>query len=438
MNSIEHKKVLSRFSVLISGRLAGAIATFTASLLIARYLGADTLGQFSILLAITSVMSVFASGGYPAIATIFAAQYTAKSQPGLLKGFTISASRQILAGAGLSVVAVLSYSLIMPDSVNMQAASMAGLVGITVLFIAATNFFGAVLTGLNRQMAGLLPDTLLKPIVFLAIVSGAIVLNFPVHAAGILACFAMASLVAATYAGYNVFRSSFMLHEVSVDRTQGAWCKTAYPWIVTTLVWDFFIELHIILAGWIAAPAEVAVLHVAFRFRMLAGFGMRSLYALFLPGIVEANARQDNHQVRLKLRTVNNLAFVYSLMVMGFFAIAGSSLLQLFGQEFIAGWLPLVIVSSTMCVRAVFGPAPAILAMNEHQNPSAIVMSGCLILSLTMALFLYPSYGLAGIATSYAVANLVGSVALWIWARGLTGIDTSLFATGGQTEKVIN
>ncbi len=192
-------------------------------------------------------------------------------------------------------------------------------------------------------------------------------------------------------------------------------------------MWDLFIEVHIILAGVLASAAEVAVLHVAFRFRVLAGFGMRSLYALYLPTIVTLNTQKNNAELLLQLNKVNRLAFAYACAVMLLFMLTGSLLMGLFGAEFEQGWVLLLVVSSTLLVRAVFGPAPSILAMQGHQKISAVVMVICLGLSVGGSFLLYPAAGILGIALSYALANLIGSVALWVLARNLTGINCALF-----------
>jgi len=67
--------------------------------------------------------------------------------------------------------------------------------------------------------------------------------------------------------------------------------------------------------------------------------------------------------------------------------------------------------------------------MNGYQMSSAIVMLGCLALSLGTPYFLFAKMGLLGIAISYAMANFVGSVILWLRAKQVTSIDCSIFAT---------
>jgi O-antigen/teichoic acid export membrane protein len=272
--------------------------------------------------------------------------------------------------------------------------------------------------------------------VFLLLIVLAIVAGLSLDASRLLALFAISAAVACLLSYVFIRKTGFIAKDVVEETETKRWRAASYPWIITSLVWDLFIELHIILTSFLAAPAQVAILHIAFRFRVLAGFGMRSLYALFLPRIIALNVQEKPAELNSQLQLANLLAFIYASGVMVFFILFSPLLLGLFGQEFEQGWLLLPIVSSTILVRAIFGPAPAILSMTGHQRPSVIVMLASLGFSLATSLALYPLWGIHGIAASYAVANFLGSVVLWLWAKKLTGIDSSLFSLIGTQNPV--
>ena len=421
------EKFLTRFSVMTLGRLIGASAVFLSSLLIARQMGAEALGEFSIILAVVAILSVIISGGFPAIAMIFTAEYSAIGRDDLLKGFVQSGRKQVFFGAALCLLLALGYLSFASPFAGVGLWTT-GLIILIAIAHAITVFHGAILVGLQRQVEGLLPDTLIKPLAFLILVTVAAVFSFPLDASGLLVLFVLGVALACTVAYFQVQRSSLMRGDLVVKDDLKRWRHAAYPWIVTSLVWDLFIELHIILAGVLASAVEVAVLHVAFRFRVLAGFGMRSLYLLYLPNIVSLNAQKNNKEILVQLKKVNSLAFAYVCMVILLFMLTGSFLMGLFGTGFEQGWVLLLVVSSTLFARAVFGPAPIILAMQGHQKVSAVVMVFCLGLSLGGSLLLYPVTGILGIALSYGLANFIGSVTLWILTRNLTGINCALFA----------
>lgn len=426
MKRLVSEKLFARLSVLTGGRLLGAFAAFLSSLLIARYLGGEVLGTFSVYMAVVAVLSVLAAGGFPAVATIFSAEYSAKNQDAHLRGFSQAGIRQAYFGGALCFLAAAAVLFFWGPTGGVQFIWTALFIGFATVALALTNLKGALLVGLERQAEGLLPDTLVKPVAFFLFVAVSLLAGFSLGTTGLLAGFAASIAIAFLVAAYRLRKSDFM--SVAPQNDLPRWRKAAYPWIVTSLVWDLFIELHIIVAGFFVAPLEIAILHVVFRFRVLAGYGMRSLYVLLLPTIISAHATNDELEFRSQIWKLNLLSFVYSCGVILFFAVAGPYLLGLFGQEFVSGWVLLMVVLSTIFVRAIFGPAPAILSMKGHQKSSAMVMLGCLCLSLAGSVLLYPSLGLLGIALSYAVSNLVASVALWLCCKALTGIDCSLFS----------
>ncbi len=108
------------------------------------------------------------------------------------------------------------------------------------------------------------------------------------------------------------------------------------------------------------------------------------------------------------------------------FSLLGDLLLTLFGEAFSGAKPILIAVSSTILVRAIFGPAPAILSMNGRQVPTAIIMGAALVLSVVGSWLSYPDFGIYGIALSYAAANFIASLSLWLIALGRTGIDGSI------------
>ena len=76
--------------------------------------------------------------------------------------------------------------------------------------------------------------------------------------------------------------------------------------------------------------------------------------------------------------------------------------------------------------RALFGPAPAILAMKGHQLPTVWSLVGGLLVSVTLCLLLFPIYGITGIAIAYTTANTLVSILQWRLVKHLTGLDSSI------------
>ena len=423
------RQLFARFSVLTIARLVGAVAVFATNVIIARHFGGEALGLFALFVATVSVVAVILPAGFSAVGPILASEYAAKRQHGLLAGFVASARRMVCVTSGLLAAAVLALVGFTPDLLEQDYIWIAIFVCISAPGLALINLDGGVLAGINRQVHGLLPDTFAKPVFVLTGVCAVsvAVAGANVHPHILMAIFAASVWMTAIVTNILWHRAS-ATDDCSVEYDRTRWRETAYPWIVISLLWDFVIELHLMLAGFLAAPAQVAVLHVCFRCRALAGFGMRSIYALLLPEILSGDAKGDTRATQAGIVKANALALAYSIVVMAGFAIMGKFILSIFGAAFTDGLPVLLLVSSVMVVRAMFGPAPAILTAKGHQFAMMAILAGSMALSVLLMILLYPVFGIIGIAIAYCTMSAVCSVLLWLHARRKTGIDCSIFS----------
>lgn len=427
MKFLNDKSFMLNISILTGSRLVGAFATFLSSLLIARYFGSDILGQYSIFLALASVLAVVAAGGFPAIAAVFTTSFVSKNKYAEFKGFINTATTQTVFFGSFIVLGFFFYNLLVDDRPFIYALGISIILGTIIWTSFLCNFYGLILVGLEKQTHGLLPEILLKPILFFIIMIAVALLGISIDTFSLVAILAFVFVIVTLILrrSFLKFTTDLLPSNANYDN-KAQWRQAAYPWILTTIIWDFFVELHILMAGFLATPAEVAILHIAFRFRMLASFGMRSVYMVFMPKIIAANAKGDETEIYALLSKLNKISLLYAVATIIFFAIFGSFLLGIFGEEFKQGWVLLMTVLSTIIIRAVMGPSNIILSMKGFQKTSAVVMSGCLCISILMVYFLYPILGLLGIAIAYSVSNFVASVTLWWCGVKFSKINSSI------------
>lgn len=412
----------------MAARFAGAGLAFAGNIAIARFLGADALGVFALCMAAASLIAVVLPLGRQATATLFVSEYLANLHHGLLKGYLRNGYAIIwrMSAVALAVVGVGALSFMgQLTSSTVLTALFAVAMAPALAFI---NFNGGVLTGAHRQFSAALPESLLKPaFILLAVLVTALAWNK--QGSPLLLGIICAGCWITAGTQHWLMRSQQLVPaEVDEDRDAPRWSRTGWPWMFISLLWDYFIELHLLLAGLIATTAEIAVLHICFRLRVLAGFGMRALYALVLPDLYGANARQDRATLFSSLSRANALALIYALVVCFGVWFAGEFALGLVDSSFKTAHGALVVMCLTMVARAVFGPATAILAMKGHQLPSLYSLTGGLIVSVLMSLALFPTYGIMGIGVAYLTATSLIAVVQWQLAWKLTGIDCSLFA----------
>jgi O-antigen/teichoic acid export membrane protein len=93
----------------------------------------------------------------------------------------------------------------------------------------------------------------------------------------------------------------------------------------------------------------------------------------------------------------------------------GKMLLGLFGENFVAGYHLMFILSVGLLARAAVGPVERLLNMLGEQRICAIVYGFVCVLNLALCITLAPRFGMEGAAISTSIALVVESVLLfWV------------------------
>ncbi|MDJ0612929.1 MAG: hypothetical protein QNJ29_04580 [Rhizobiaceae bacterium] len=416
------------FGTIFLARIVGAGSLFAINWLIVRYLGLDALAKFAIFVSLVSILATVASRGFPAIAPIFVAEYVAKDQPELFRGFVQTAVRQ--SGVLLTLFAVGSAVIYagFPNGFHNLPVWMAPALLASAGATALLGLNGAVLVGMKKQVAGLLPDTLVRPTLFLLLSFFFLSSGIVVDVSGILWLLTLSLWLTLGFVLVRDRRLHQDLRSAHLKTDEAKWKKASLPWMGISLLWDFMIDVVLLLTSLLAGSVEIAILHICFRYRVLAGFGMRTIHMLMMPEIAGGAATGNKKEVVRKLSQLNIASLVYSIAVMTGFAILGDWLLGIFSINISIGMPVLLIVSATMIIRSLFGPAPLILAIHQLHTATLWVSLVGLLVAIAFVISTFGTLGILAAAIGYTGANLIISAVLWYVAMKKTGIDCSILS----------
>ncbi|MEM9331284.1 MAG: hypothetical protein AAGA53_08145 [Pseudomonadota bacterium] len=419
---------LLRFGMLFTARIAGAASLFAVNLLIVRFLGIEALGNFAVFVSLTSIIAVILASGFTAIAPVLAAEYSAKQQQGLLKGFVITAVKQGAVLFSLIAAGFLAfwYSGAEIPFLENHSAGLAMLV--TAIASAFVGFNGAVLIGMKKQIAGTVPETFFRPISFLLLSTVLMASGFVADIDGVYWLLAASTWITLLFVLFRDRKLRDQYSEIQQIRDQNRWRKASFPWMGITLLWDFMIDLVLLLTSLLAGSVEIAILHICFRYRVLAGFGMRTLHNLMMPEITEETVSGNRSGIQKKLFQLNVTSLVYSMGVLACFATFGGLLLGMFSASAVGAVSVLLTISATMIVRAIFGPAPMILAIHGFHMITLITSLICSAAALAFVWATFGQFGIMAAAVGYTGANVLISSILWRITLKKTGIDCSVFS----------
>lgn len=424
------RRLVSHSALLFAARIAGAGLMVTVQAVIARNFGEAALGAYLQGLSAINILAAAMPLGFQIIAAYFAVEYASRQQGALLKGFLIQAYLQVALVSGMTLVLMLA---ILPEILPASSVFVANSPAIWLMAsaVALVSVSGSALFALRRPLAGFSADGILRPLGAAACVAFVVLSgngsSDPVGA--ILLSMALLYLpVSLFYVGLAAIPAGRVEGAREPARTENRrWWRFAPPWILIALATDLFFDLHILLLSPILPAEQIAIYGVAARLFALAAFGVATVYSISLPDVFEAEANRDRDGFQNRILRTNLVAAGLSVLVLCATVLLGETVLSLFGPDFIAGSMPLTILCMALVVRSAFGPAALVISV--HDRPAATLPPVLLGISVLVAAsyLMVPALGLAGCALSALAAISCWSLAMWVTALRITGIDVSVF-----------
>ncbi|WDR03792.1 lipopolysaccharide biosynthesis protein [Devosia algicola] len=423
-----HRRLASQSTVIFAVRLVGAGLVFLVQALLARYWGAEVLGEYLLIVATVNLVAVVMPLGFHTVGTYFAAEYRARGDRRRLKKFLISAYGHVLG----AMVALLVFGHVVLDVFGAGNTTLAShFVPASLLAFGTATIFvnGAALVGLKRPYAGFFADTMFRPLTLIAaFLIGA---TYATADEGFSAMLWVVGIgyccVALVHFGFVMFTLPRVADTADTGPShRPRWWRFAMPWVLVSLATDFFFDIDLLLLSSHLSREELAVFGVCTRIFSLVSFGVAAVYAVTLPDIFESEANADRSGFNRKLGDANLVATGLAVLLLIGTAIGGPLALMIFGPSFVAGALPLVVLCVALVVRSAMGPASLVLSIHDRPYaslPAIFLALGSLLLGNYL---LVPPFGLMGAAVAALISISLWSGALWLVALKTAHIDVSI------------
>jgi len=424
------KRLLSQSAVIFAARIMGAGLIFLAQAAIARLWGAQILGEYLLIVATSNLIAVVLPLGFHTIGTYFAAEYSAKNDRRMLNAFVRrSYGHILLVGVPLLILVAPIASLF-----GEQGHVIAGLsLPAALMAIATAIIFNntAFLVGLRRPFAGFFVEIIFRPLLIIG--AFAIATAFMVGEArltGLLWLFATSYLAIALVQFALVLVSTSRIGDSAPARAPDSarWWRFAAPWVLISLATEFFFDIDLLVLSLHLSHEDLAIFGICARIFALISFGVASVYAVTIPDIFEAEARNDRSDFHHRIGEANLVASLIAIVLSVAVFAGGHLVLGIFGPDFLAGAWPLGVLSLALVVRAVFGPASMVLSIHDQPYASLPAVGAGIVSLIGLNYLLVPAFGLMGAASAALIAIVIWSAGLWLTAWRLAGIDVSIVA----------
>lgn len=379
------------------------------SMSLARLLGAAGYGIYAYATAWIGVLGVPALLGTDNLLVRKVSTYYSQSKWGLIRGLLQKSSRVVLyvSLCLMALAGITAWTLV--DSNKPLLYSF--LVSLLLLPLTAFNkLIQSVMQALHHAVPGQLPEMLIRPLVFIALIGGAYFLLGDRFSA----VWAIGLNFTATAAAFTL--GIFLLQKLLPPQVKTAspayktrtWIRSALPLFLVSGMHVINTKTDIIMLGIIKGEYVSGIYAVTTRGAELITFILVAVNTALGPVIARLYAVNEMRKLQNVITQSSRLILLCSLPAALCFILFGYWFLLMFGPEFIKGRTALAILSTGQLINAASGSVGLILIMTGHGREAALGVGLSAAANVIFNALFIPVWGLEGAATATA-----GSLVMW-------------------------
>jgi O-antigen/teichoic acid export membrane protein len=409
-------------------RVLGAGAGFISHIILAHALTPHDLGILFSVTSLVAVGALIASQGYPEIAIRFVTRYRDKGRQ--LSGRFIGQSLQDSALVALLLtIMLLTWSFIWP-SISIEARYSTAIASLSLLALTLLNINSSLAGAMRMFWICYVPETLIRPAMFLALVSGLVLIQASLTAIKIT--FTYVVLTAGIALGqWIVLRRSLPIvpKRCAADQKLGKhWRAEGRPLVLIAIATTLFADIAILVSTPLLAPADVAVFGICLKLALLIGFVTQVSHHVAAAEFATASRTQCKTAARQVLYRSLYLPVAVTCVAVLVSWWAGATMLQLFGPQFTYGRDALLILLIAQVLRSLGGPSVQLITLAGSQKLNSGICAVSLFVLLVANVLLTPTFGILGAAIAVLLTYLTWLV-LAGWAlHWVAEMRTDIFA----------
>ena len=164
------------------------------------------------------------------------------------------------------------------------------------------------------------------------------------------------------------------------------------------LVYMVMIRLDVLMVGYFLPAAQVGIYVIAVEIALLTKKVRQWFDPIFSPIVAELNHRNDLRRLEHNLRLVTRWVLTIGVGFLCVVSLIGNELLGLFGPEFGAGFMAMVVLALSQVVYAAMGSGDTVLIMSGRPWLNLVNTVVVVAVNFVLNLWLIPSLGILGAA----------------------------------------
>ena len=404
-------------------QVAAAASMFSMFLLAARLMPVTLYGSFSFGLSVGSVLALLCALGYPSLVMRTVAQHSALGDYSLVKGICLYTVRRTLV-AILITGLVLLVLILFAGKLRPEISTGLVFAMVVVVPYPLGVIRGNAARGLAAIPCGILPEEVVRPVVFICLLALApALLSIDVGVSATL--FAVAGTLSLA-AGLWCLRTKlpFKWNSVSAEYHSEKWRRTSSKMLIGSVFQELLSRTDVIALGIVASMSMTAQYTAAAKVVLISVFFLRVVDVLYAPKIAVAHARFDTGALRQAVSQSAFISFVASLPLIVALFVVPEWFLSAFGAEYLEGGSVLRILAMGQFVNAATGSVGFALLMTGHESAFVRIVALSTMLNIAGHVMFTTSFGIIGAAWVTAASVAMQNILL------LLMVYRKLFAPG--------
>jgi len=400
------------------------------SVVLARWMGAAGYGVYATAMAMSLLLTVPTGLGLPTLVIRLLASYRVHRQWGLMRGLLARGNQTVLAAslatAGLAAVVIWASA----DRLGADKAIPYGLALLLIPLTALGAMRSAALRGLHHVILGQLPENLIMPGLFLALIAGwwfsadGLSTLSPEHA--ILARIVAAAVAFLIGAALLLKRIPPAVRDATPESDPRAWMRAALPLLFIAGINIINTQTDILMLAALRGSESAGVYQAAVRGAELVAFSLVIVNMAIQPSIARLYAAGDMARLQRLITLSARAATAVALPFAAVSILWGEPIMAaVFGSDFARGAVALGILSAAQLINAFTGPANSLLDMTGHQDDTLKAMIAGVLINVTLNAVLIPRWDIAGAAIATGTSLIVWNILLVIFVRRRLGVNAT-------------
>ena len=398
----------------IAGKIVNAGLRYLYMLILARYLGAGSLGILSLAVVIIEFFGVISRLGLESGILKYVSIYNAEGDQARLRGMIL----KTLQVTGLTSVflAILLFLFVDFIAISIFKKPELALVLKIMTFALPLSTIMYILNNVTQAFHTMkyrtIVESFMNPILNLGLVCVLLYIGFGLeHVAYVYVITSMICIIFSSYYTYSMFPQILRIDLKPKYETR-SWLRFSSPLLLVHILGLLLLWTDTLMIGYFRTSAEVGIYNIAIKSSYFINFILIAFTSIFTPRISELFKMQKIEKLGLLYKTVSKWTIALSAPIFLIIVLLSRDILSLFGEQFVDGKLSLIILSFGSLVNVAVGSVAYLLIMTEHEKVVTYSMIGMTLLNIVLNYFLIPPFGYLGAAITSSFSTILYNLIL--------------------------